>query len=98
MKSVLVTLALIILFGTHSFSQTSFKVIPLGVKGGIDESNLSAYMIAPAGSDAYVCLDAGTLHYGIVKAIQAKLLPGTSAEVLKKNIKGYLISHAHLDH
>jgi cAMP phosphodiesterase len=99
MKPVLVILAFAcILFCHHSYSQTSFKVIPLGVKGGIDESNLSAYMIAPQGSDAYVCLDAGTLHYGIEKAIQAKLLRGTSAEVLKKNIKGYLISHAHLDH
>jgi len=98
MKSVLVTLALVFLFGHYSFSQTSFKVIPLGVKGGIDESNLSAYMIAPKGSDAYVCLDAGTLHYGIEKAIQAKLLHGNPTDVLKKNIKGYLISHAHLDH
>jgi cAMP phosphodiesterase len=87
-----------ILFCNTAFSQTSFRVIPLGVKGGIDESNLSAYMIAPQGSDAYVCLDAGTLHYGIEKAIQAKLLPGTAMDVLKKNIKGYLISHAHLDH
>lgn len=99
MKSVLVTLAFTcILFCNYSFSQTSFSVIPLGVKGGIDESNLSAYMIAPTGSDAYVCLDAGTLHYGIEKAIEAKLLTGTPADVLKKNIKGYLISHAHLDH
>lgn len=99
MKSVLTTLTLTcLLFCKPAFSQTSFKVIPLGVKGGIDESNLSAYMIAPQGSDAYVCLDAGTLHYGIEKAIQAKLLHGTAADVLRKNIKGYLISHAHLDH
>lgn len=96
MKSTLVIL--FILFCNTSFSQTSFRIIPLGVKGGIDESNLSAYMIAPQGSEAYVCLDAGTLHYGIEKAIQAKLLTGTSTEVLKKNIKDYLISHAHLDH
>ena len=89
MKPILVTLTFAcILFCQLSFSQTSFRIIPLGVKGGIDESNLSAYMIAPPGSDAYVCLDAGTLHYGIEKAIQAKLLTGTPAEVLKKNIKG----------
>ncbi|HEY8895449.1 MAG TPA: 3',5'-cyclic-nucleotide phosphodiesterase [Niastella sp.] len=55
-------------------------------------------MVAPQGSDAYVCLDAGTLHYGIEKAVQAKLLPGPAEEVLRKNIRGYLISHAHLDH
>jgi len=99
MKSVLATLILLcVLFCKTVFSQTSFRIIPLGVKGGIDESNLSAYMIAPQGSDTYVCLDAGTLHYGIEKAIQAKILPGTATDVLKKNIKGYLISHAHLDH
>jgi 3',5'-cyclic-nucleotide phosphodiesterase len=99
MKPVLATLTFIcILFCKAAFSQTSFRVIPLGVKGGTDESNLSAYMIAPQGSDEYVCLDAGTLHYGIEKAVQAKLLQGTAADVLKKNIKGYLISHPHLDH
>lgn len=87
-----------VLFFQTVFSQSSFKVIPLGVKGGIDESNLSAYMIAPQGSDTYVCLDGGTVHYGIEKAIEAKLLPGTATDVLKKNIKGFLISHAHLDH
>lgn len=81
-----------------AFTQTSFRVIPLGVKGGIDESNLSAYMIAPQGSNDYVCLDAGTLHYGIEKAIKSKLLRGTATDVLRKNIRGYLISHAHLDH
>ncbi|MBO9730334.1 MAG: 3',5'-cyclic-nucleotide phosphodiesterase [Chitinophaga sp.] len=99
MKSILtiVTFAAVLL-GHTAFAQTAFKIIPLGVKGGIDESNLSSYMIAPQGSNDYVCLDAGTLHYGIKKAIQAKLLRGTADEVLKRNIKGYLVSHAHLDH
>ncbi|SEW40403.1 MBL fold metallo-hydrolase [Chitinophaga arvensicola] len=99
MKSVLTVVALAcLLVGQTAFSQTFFKVIPLGVKGGIDESNLSAYMIAPQGSDAYVCLDAGTLYFGIEKAIKAKLLHGTATDVLKQYIKGYLISHGHLDH
>lgn len=87
-----------ILLCQFAYAQHSFKVIPLGVKGGTDESNLSAYMIAPQGSDAYVCLDAGTVHYGIEKAVQAKLLKGTAAEVLKRHVKGFLISHGHLDH
>lgn len=81
-----------------AYAQTSFKVIPLGVKGGTDESNLSAYMIAPQGSEDYVCLDAGTVHFGIEKAIQAGLLHGTASDVLKRQIKGFLISHGHLDH
>jgi len=96
MKSVLTPL--IIACCQFGYAQTSFKVIPLGVKGGTDESNLSAYMIAPQGSEEYVCLDAGTVHYGIEKAIQAKLLSGNAETVLKRNIKGFLISHGHLDH
>jgi cAMP phosphodiesterase len=75
----------------------AFRIIPLGVYGGTDESNLSSYMIAPAGSDNYVCLDAGTLHAGIVKAAQQKVFT-SSENILKKNIRGYLISHPHLDH
>lgn len=96
MRSVLTTLTIALCH--FAYAQTSFKVIPLGVKGGTDESNLSAYMIAPQGSEDYVCLDAGTLHYGIEKAIHAKLLAGNAATVLKQNIKGFLISHGHLDH
>ncbi len=78
--------------------KTSFKILPLGVKGGLDESNLSAYLLAAAGSDNYICLDAGTLHSGINKAIQHKLFKGSVSQVLQHNIKGYLLSHAHLDH
>jgi cAMP phosphodiesterase len=74
-----------------------FKVIPLGVYGGMDESNLSSYMLGVKGSNQYVCLDAGTLHAGIVKATSKKLFPA-SQNILKNNVKGYLISHPHLDH
>ncbi|MBD1364068.1 3',5'-cyclic-nucleotide phosphodiesterase [Mucilaginibacter sp. ZT4R22] len=77
---------------------SSFRIVPLGVLGGIDESNLSAYMVAPAGSDNYACLDAGTLHAGIEKAIKENAFDARSEKVLKQYIKGYFISHAHLDH
>ncbi len=80
-----------------AFSQ-SFKIVPLGVKGGIDESNLSAYMVAASGTNNYICLDAGTLHYGIEKAISNKVFSIPAEQVLKQYIKGYFISHAHLDH
>jgi len=76
----------------------SFRVIPLGTKGGIDESNLSAYMVAPSGSNNYICLDAGTLHHGIQKAIDKKIFSMPAEQVLRQYIKGYFISHAHLDH
>lgn len=76
----------------------AFDVVPLGVKGGSDESNLSAYAIAAHGSTSFVCLDAGTLHAGIRKAIELGVWTGMPEDVLKNNIKGYLISHPHLDH
>lgn len=76
----------------------AFKVVPLGVKGGIDESNLSAYMVAPAGTTDYICLDAGTVRSGIEKAIASKAFSQNAEQVQKQFIKGYFISHAHLDH
>jgi len=85
------------LFSCAVFAQ-SFHIVPLGVKGGIDESNLSAYMVAPEGSNNYVCLDAGTLHCGIQKAVDNKAFSIPAEQVLRRYIKGYCISHAHLDH
>lgn len=79
-------------------NQPAFKIIPLGVRGGTDESNLSSYVVAPEGSDNYICLDAGTLNYGIQQAIRNGLLQGNAGTVLKTNVKAYLISHPHLDH
>jgi cAMP phosphodiesterase len=95
-------IVMILLLPTQLRSQQKakpvFKVIPLGVKGGIDESNLSAYLLAPAGSDEYICLDAGTLHFGIQKAITNGVLKTETRSFLRKNIKAYFISHPHLDH
>jgi 3',5'-cyclic-nucleotide phosphodiesterase len=39
-----------------------------GVKGGIDETNLSAYLLAPVNTQNYICLDAGTINAGIEKS------------------------------
>jgi len=66
----------------------AFKVIPLGVLGGIDESNLSAYMLAPTGTNDYICLDAGTLHYGIEKAVGNHVFNVDADTVLKKIHQG----------
>jgi cAMP phosphodiesterase len=81
------------------FAQKSaFHVVPLGIKGGIDEKNLSAYLVAPINTQDYICLDAGTINAGIEKAISNKVFKVSESEVLRKYIKGYCISHAHLDH
>jgi cAMP phosphodiesterase len=95
----LFTLLLTVL-STVAFAQgkKAFTVVPLGVFGGIDESNLSAYMVAPAGTHNYICLDAGTLHYGIQKAVENKVFKIPAEQVLQHYIKGYFISHSHLDH
>ena len=76
----------------------AFTVVPLGVRGGLDEGNLSAYLLAPTGSAAYVCLDAGSLRPGLEKAIASHALPGPADTVLRRQLKAYLLSHAHLDH
>lgn len=76
----------------------AFEVVPLGVRGGIDEKNLSAYLVAPINTHDYICLDAGTLNAGIEKAITNDVFSIAPTEVLRKYIKGYFISHAHLDH
>ncbi len=83
---------------TAQAKQIKFSVIPLGVKGGSDESNLSAYLVAAGGSNQFICMDAGTLHSGIRKAIGKGSLKGEISDILQKNISGYFISHPHLDH
>ena len=80
-------------------ASNGFTIIPLGVKGGLDEANLSSYMVAAKGSSNYICLDAGTINAGLQKAVNNKLFTESSAEEVQKNkIKAYFISHAHLDH
>src|SRR4051812_859170 len=96
MKTIFFLLACFI--GTNISAQNSFKIIPLGVKGGGDESNLSSYMLAVAGTEDYVCLDAGTIRAGLQSSVATHALKGGAETLLRKNIKGYLISHAHLDH
>ena len=77
------------LFGSISFAQSVFRIVPLGVKGGVQEENLSAYLIAPAGSETYVCLDAGTLSFGIRKAIEKRTFSVSQEVVLKNYINSW---------
>ena len=101
-KSFLIFLIFFVFINTcleaQQTQRPAFNVIPLGVRGGLDESNLSAYLVAAGGSNDYICLDAGTLHHGIEKAIDGHFFTGTVDDVLKHHIKGYCISHGHLDH
>jgi cAMP phosphodiesterase len=91
--------SLLLLFSNilHS-QQTAFDLIPLGVYGGSDESNLSAYLVGQKDQSQYLCLDAGTLRYGAQKAIEKGTLKTNTETIIKEYIKGYFISHGHLDH
>ena len=79
-------------------AQSAFTVIPLGVKGGLDESNLSSYLVAAGGTQDFIALDAGTLYAGIRVAIAQGSLAAPVSRVLRQDIKAYFISHPHLDH
>jgi cAMP phosphodiesterase len=102
MKIIKMLSVCLILISFNSFSQkvekSAFQVVPLGVMGGIDEKNLSAYLLASANTKDYICLDAGTINAGIEKAVENKVFKVSTSQVLRKYIMGYLISHAHLDH
>ena len=93
---------LLFIFSTELYAQkiksAAFHVVSLGVKGGIDESNLSAYLVAPINTNNYVCLDAGIVTAGIEKSVANGTFTENAEVVLKQYIKGYFISHAHLDH
>jgi 3',5'-cyclic-nucleotide phosphodiesterase len=85
-----------------------FDIVSLGGLGGIQDGNLSAYLIHPHDDDRAVTCDAGTLVNGLrvadeKGAFDTIKVPTDSqmsrvGYVLTNRIKGYLISHAHLDH
>jgi 3',5'-cyclic-nucleotide phosphodiesterase len=96
------------LMPTVALSGPGFDVIVLGALGGIQDGNLSSYLIRPHGDRNAIACDAGSLVNGL-KVAQDKgvfrdvKVPEGSTDsvighVLKNEIKGYLISHAHLDH
>jgi 3',5'-cyclic-nucleotide phosphodiesterase len=103
----LVSLSML-LVPTAALSDQGFDVIVLGALGGIQDGNLSSYLIRPHGDRNAIACDAGSLVNGL-KVAQDKgafrdvKVPEGSTDsvvghVLKNEIKGYLISHAHLDH
>ena len=107
MKKIIPIVSILLMVVLHVSGQTNnssnlsngFKVIPLGVKGGLDESNLSAYLVAANGSDQFICLDAGTIYKGLELATANKLFKSANpSSIQQQHINGYFISHAHLDH
>lgn len=84
-----------------------FELVALGVAGGLEDGNLSAYLLRADGDERYLALDAGTLLPGIARAAERGAFGdaaragdglGVAGNVLRERVAGYFISHAHLDH
>ena len=85
-----------------------FDIVALGALGGIQDGNLSAWLVYPHDDTRAVTFDAGTLVNGLraaeekgtLDSIKVPVESGLSRAgyVLTDRIKGYLVSHAHLDH
>ncbi len=98
---------LILLFSEYTIAN-SFEIVALGVNGGVVDGNITSYLIRNTKEENYLALDAGSLLPGVEKAIQLgnfKNLKNSEGSTLtlegyifKNLIKGYFISHAHLDH
>ncbi|WP_413531890.1 3',5'-cyclic-nucleotide phosphodiesterase [Empedobacter brevis] len=95
MKKYLLSIGFTI--STIAFAQ-NIQIVPLGVYGGSNESNLSSYLIGEENTNNYLALDAGTVYSGINKAIENETFSEDSNKILRDYIKGYFISHGHLDH
>ncbi len=86
----------------------AFRMIVIGSGGGVEGDNLNGYLLGGLNAKNYIMLDAGTLVSGIQKAVDRGafydvFVPpeskyGKTGYILRHLIKGYLISHAHLDH
>lgn len=91
-----------------SIPNSTFELVVLGDTGGIQDGNLSAYLLRTLSEPNYIALDAGTLVNGINVSLSKKSfknLPlkiddtlSPTGNILHHHIKGYLISHSHIDH
>ncbi|PKG98608.1 MBL fold metallo-hydrolase [Paraglaciecola sp. MB-3u-78] len=85
-----------------------FELVTLGDAGGIQDGNLSAFLFRALSEPNYIALDAGTVINGINVslannafkdvALNADKKLSLTGNILQHHIKGYLISHGHLDH
>ncbi|MDP2345317.1 MAG: 3',5'-cyclic-nucleotide phosphodiesterase [Deltaproteobacteria bacterium] len=70
-----------------------FDVVALGVQGGLAEDDLTAFLISRKGRQAYLALDAGSVVSGLRRV--PGVVPG---HMLREQIRGWAITHPHLDH
>jgi len=91
-----------------SQAMAAFDVVALGVNGGVEEGNLTSYLVRSDDQKLYLGLDAGSVMPGIRKALEKGSFPQVTAEnaapltpqgaVFRNLIGGYFISHGHLAH
>lgn len=91
-----------------AFAGDGFDVVTLGARGGLEGGNLSAFLIHPHGDPRAVTCDAGAIVNGIRVADEMGAFDDlaqpegaeytTVGHVFTDVIRGYFISHAHLDH
>ncbi|MGF1791774.1 3',5'-cyclic-nucleotide phosphodiesterase [Photobacterium profundum] len=98
----------VFVFSHNATAGNNFEIVTLGDRGGIQDGNLTAFLLKASKDKNYVTLDAGTLVNGLIVAEQKGTfehvkVPDSSpynkvGYLLKERVKGYFISHAHLDH
>ena len=86
----------------------AFAMVALGTAGGLEEDNLTSFLLGPTDGASFVALDAGTLHAGIERAVQRGAFEGIvpppdspltlGGHILLDRVRAVLVSHAHLDH
>lgn len=94
----------------HAPTPTSpaFAMVALGTAGGLEEGNLTSFLLGPTDGASFVALDAGTLHDGIQRAVERGAFvglappPGSTltlgGHILRDRVRAVLLSHSHLDH
>jgi 3',5'-cyclic-nucleotide phosphodiesterase len=107
-RSALLATALLAGLSGTAHAADGFDVVALGALGGIQDGNLSAWLVHPHDDNRAVTFDAGTLVNGLRVAEEKGVLDSIrvptesklsrAGYVLTDRVKGYLVSHAHLDH
>ncbi|MDT0596161.1 3',5'-cyclic-nucleotide phosphodiesterase [Glaciecola petra] len=108
LKSLIASSTAYAIIKNNAMPTDSLDILVLGTEGGVSSDNLSAFLIGPNDQSYSVACDAGSLLTGIESAVSQRNFSNISVPqdyplskagyVLREHIKGYLISHAHLDH
>lgn len=105
MKKLLSTIFLV--SSLVSYAQ-EFQIITLGSNGGVIDGDISGYLVRNKNEENFIALDAGTILPGIKAGLEKNNFRGITIPkdtewsdtgyIFREKIKGYLISHGHLDH